>query len=511
MLTLLSPAALWSLAALAIPLTLHLWRQPPRTVRLPSLRFLQTQVGRKLQNLRWRERLLLLVRLGLLAALALLLARPQWAHSPPRTPQRWILLDPTAASDGPSLARLRTLQADGYATHLLAPGLPVVSQVPTTADVTVAPDLWSLVREADAMLPAGSTLAVFSSTRLASLHGLRPALRAKLDWIKTLDLTGDAAQAWIAAVHPAPSPAQTPVVTVGVSDADRVRFNASPPVGWKLETRPDAARLLSPANDTTPWTKASSPVPLSVLILHDSTRTDDARYLAAAVRAAVQTTARPLDLHSADANTNPAILPATEWTFWLSAAAPPALISHRNTRLFEDAPHPDASAPDWIVPQPNTPGEPSLTPPVRLWRRGSPPGGAVLWTDAHGSPLLTFTHDISPHWNFASRFHPDWTDLPRTTVFSAWLQALLLGDPPLDARHDLRLADAQQAQPSLSTQEAAPGAVLPLPTSPVRDLHPLFWSLAAILFLLERFLSHSHRPAATPLKPTAQPEPVSAR
>ena len=36
MLTLLSPAALWSLAALAFPLALHLWKQPPRTIRLPS-------------------------------------------------------------------------------------------------------------------------------------------------------------------------------------------------------------------------------------------------------------------------------------------------------------------------------------------------------------------------------------------------------------------------------------------------------------------------------------------
>ena len=38
---LLSPASLWTLAALTLPLAIHLWRPPPRTVRLGSLRFLE--------------------------------------------------------------------------------------------------------------------------------------------------------------------------------------------------------------------------------------------------------------------------------------------------------------------------------------------------------------------------------------------------------------------------------------------------------------------------------------
>ena len=76
MLQFLSPAGLWALTALALPLAIHLWRPPPRTVRLGSLRFLDNLPHRRIRNLRWREYPLLAARLALLAALALLLALP---------------------------------------------------------------------------------------------------------------------------------------------------------------------------------------------------------------------------------------------------------------------------------------------------------------------------------------------------------------------------------------------------------------------------------------------------
>ena len=109
MLQLLSPAGLWALASLALPLAIHLWRPPPQTVRLGSLRFLDNLPHRRLRNLRWRERALLAVRLALLTALALLLAGPHWRQRVFAGPQSWVLLDPTATLSGDSAARLRQL------------------------------------------------------------------------------------------------------------------------------------------------------------------------------------------------------------------------------------------------------------------------------------------------------------------------------------------------------------------------------------------------------------------
>ena len=510
MLTLLSPAALWSLAALALPLALHLWRQPPRTVRLPSLRFLQAHAGRRLHDLHWRERRLLLARLGLLALLAGLLARPWWQRLPPHGPQRWILLDPAAAPNASGLTRLRALQAAGYATHLLAPGLPTTAQLP--ADLRAAvPDLWSLLREADAALPAGSTLAIFSPGRAASLRGNRPGLRSKVEWINTPDLAGDLPHIWISSLRPAGTPGQPPAVTFGVSDALATRFLASPPVGWKQETRPDAARLLAPNGNLTPWTPVPKTTPLSVLILHDAARSEDARYLAAALRAATQTGGRTLDLRSAPATDEAATLPAANWTFWLAAATPSAQIEQRHTVLFQDAPQADLMSPDWIVPQPGTPGAAVLQPSVRLWGRGVPPAGHTVWTDAHGSPLLAFTERTQGvRWSFANRFHPDWSDLPRTTAFPAWLQSLLLDAPPSHDSDDGRLADATQAQPSNAVPTSSL-SVLPPANASSQDLHWLVWTLAAFFFCLERFLSQRRPRAPARMPAISPPEPVAVR
>ena len=510
MLTLLSPVALWSLAALALPLALHLWRQPPRTVRLPSLRFLQTQVGRRWHDLRWRERLLLLTRLGLLGALAFLLAGPRWTVPPSHVPARWILLDPNAAPAGPSLARLHALQAEGYSTHLLGPGFPIAQRsIPLSSNPS--PDLWSLLREADASLPQGSTLAIFSPARLTSMRGIRPALQSTVEWVKTPDVTGDTSQSWIASLRPGASLTSTPAILIGTSEAASVHFADSPPAGWKLDTRPDRVRLLSPTNETTPWTTLKTPASFSVLILHDDARNEDADYLAAAIHAAANVITAPLDLRSEDTNADLANLPVTDWTFWLSGHTLPASISNRRTRLFQDAPHPDTFSIDWIVPQSDTLGAANLLAPVRLWRRGLPTPGSTLWTDAHGLPLLTFTNGASgPRWHFASRFHPAWTDLPRTTAFPAWLQSLLFGDVRPDARHDLRLADPDQARPSLSSHPS-PAVNLPPPTLPGRDLHWLVWVVAVLLFCLERFLSQTRTSTSVTRTPSTSPEPVPAR
>ena len=510
MFTLLSPAALWSLAALALPLLLHLWRRSPRTIRLPSLRFLQAQTGRRLPDLRWRELPLLLVRLALLATLACLLALPRWQHSPPNGPQRWILLDPLAGSIEVSNRRLLALKAAGYEPHLLERGLPVLTWPRLKNPDALPPDLWSLLREADASIPAGSTLAIVTPARLFSLQGIRPTLHSKVEWIDTPDLAGTTPHVWLASVMPAISSTSKPLVTIGNSDASNLRFTDTPPDGWKLETRPDAARLLGANGISTAWKSVADFSSPSVLILHDPARSEDARYLAAAVRTAVQSGGRALDFHTISTDADFVAAPAADWTFWLSSKSLPASVENRRTRLFTEAPAPDAFIQSVIIPQPGTPGSAAFTTPVRLWRRGIPADGVPLWTDASGEPLLTFTESANgPRWHFAGRFHPDWTDLPRTSAFPAWLQCLLFGDLQSPTQHDFRLADITQAQPSASAEtDLLP--TLPPPSVDARDLHWPLWGLAALFFFLERLLSHRRSPVYVQAPP-ARPEPVPAR
>ena len=433
----LSPAAFWTLAALALPLTIHLWRRPPRTVSWGSLRFLQSR-PRRLQNLRWREYALLFTRLGLLTALALGLTHPFWRRPPFARPQRWVLLDPSAAPVGRSLARVRALQAAGNETHVLASGFPRVGSLSGEASAP-APDLWSLLREADAGLPAGSSLAVFTTGRLASLRGIRPALaNARTEWIDVPPISS------AAVVEALPSP------------------------------------------------------PLTVLILHDPERTEDARYVAAAWRAIAQVDKRSVTV-AVDLTTRPVFTAHADWIFWLGNQPIPASVAARAANVLDDAAAPAGDIPPgWIV---------STLPPVRLWQRGLPDAGSVYWTDGFGQPLLTCTHDAhTTRWHFASRFDPAWNDLPLGAALPAALRALV-ADPSPVRRDDGRRVDPSQPLPS--DTRAAASAKVALPGAEV-DLRPALWLGAAVLFCLERLLSHRRAPRPMPTT-AAPPSPVLSR
>lgn len=195
MLALANPMALIALAALVVPLVLHLIRRPVPTVRLGSLKFL-TESQRRLRSVRWRDLLLLLLRCGLLTILALLVAGPRWVPSGDE-PVRWVVLLPGVELGPEGLRRIAELEEAGHDIHYLAAGFP--SEEPTPAEAGL--DAWSLMREGDFRLPAGSAWVVVGPAQADYFRGDRPVLRR-------LRVTWETAEA---ASQPAPvAPAQLP-------------------------------------------------------------------------------------------------------------------------------------------------------------------------------------------------------------------------------------------------------------------------------------------------------------
>ncbi len=433
MFSLLHPAALWTLAALALPLAIHLRRPPPRTVRLGSLRALENIPRRPWRHPRWRELLLLWTRLGLLAVLTLWLAGLRWIAAPPTGPRRWALLDPTAVLTNAARTRWQGLRDEGYEGRLLAPDFPgVPGERSATADAP-APDLWSLLREADAELPAGSTLAVFSPGRLAALRGVRPALaHCRVEWVRTDDA-------------PAPLPSESP---------------------------------------------AATPRAVSVLILHDTPHTVDARYVEAAVRAAADSLGRPINVQVRAITPDAENAAATDWTFWLSAGPIPGGLAGRAPQIVRYAGGEAVAADGFIV----APGDEAAD-SVKLHQRTAAalsPASTTLWTDGQGNPLLTYTHPpaAGETWELFTRFDPVWNDLPRTGKLAAWVRTQLFSEAA--STPDRRLADPTQGLPADATGAAIP-ALAPV-DQPTFDLHWALWTVAALLFAAERTLSLRRQP-----------------
>ncbi|GAB2489586.1 BatA domain-containing protein [Arenimonas alkanexedens] len=167
---LLAPAGLWALAALALPLLVHLARrEEQKPTMFAALRWLATRLKPR-QRLRFEEWLLLALRLLLVLGLALLLAQPVLHGSVDRRP--WLVVMPGAdASQAPALP-------EDAQRRWLAPGFPPLeTERPTQAGATA-----SLLRQLDADLPAGTPVTVLATAAFDGADGALPRLSRQVDW-----------------------------------------------------------------------------------------------------------------------------------------------------------------------------------------------------------------------------------------------------------------------------------------------------------------------------------------
>ena len=169
---LLLPIGLVALAALAIPLLIHLARRSEqRPTDFAALRWLRHKPKPR-HRIRFDEWLLLALRLLLLAVLALLLARPALFGAHSDTP--WAVVVPGVDAKA-AAAQAGSQEVEG---RWLAPGFPALDRPAPTSQQPVA----SLLRELDATLPAEIALTVYAPRRLTGADGSRLQLSRPLQW-----------------------------------------------------------------------------------------------------------------------------------------------------------------------------------------------------------------------------------------------------------------------------------------------------------------------------------------
>lgn len=168
---LLLPAALAALGALLLPLLIHLARRSQRQPTVfAALRWLRSE-ARPQRRIRLEEILLLVLRLILIALLALWLARPVLTGE--EAASRVLAVVP-GADAGQALSLAEGMDS----AHWLAPGFPDLEQPAPGGLAPVA----SLLRELDARLPGGATLTVAVPARLEGMDAQRPVLSRAVEW-----------------------------------------------------------------------------------------------------------------------------------------------------------------------------------------------------------------------------------------------------------------------------------------------------------------------------------------
>jgi hypothetical protein len=238
-LDLLFPLGLAALAAWGLPLLIHLVRrEEQQPTDFAALRWLSARLKPR-AKIRFEDLLLLALRLALVAAMALLLAKPVLYGGAGDAP--WLLVvpgaDPAAAPNLPDSAQRRWL----------APGFPALDTPRPDATVPVS----SLLRQLDAELPAATPVTVLVPAVFAGADGERPRLKRALDW---RIVAGEAA--------PAAAASRPPRALAVRSIPERepaLRFLRAAAAAWpRLDAR-DAPDTTDASSATTAATAAASP------------------------------------------------------------------------------------------------------------------------------------------------------------------------------------------------------------------------------------------------------------
>lgn len=438
MLRFLSPIWLAGLAALAVPLLLHLWnRRPTAVVRIGSLRGLAGPPGPRALGRRLEDVPLLLLRMSVLAAVVVGLAglalRPREFGA---GAVRALLVDPALLED--SLAVFSDPVVDsarraGDPIHLLAVGFPQLGEAVPAADPA---GVWALLRQFDEGLPTGSRVTVLTLLTAGRLGPARPDLRSRFEFRRLGETAARRDEAWAGVARRPETLADRPVDTTAIELY----------VGQGFEHE---GELVAAA-----WS--------------------------AAIEAHAGVPPRVLFREPNDAG----IQPVANTIVWLADQSVP-------TPLLDWAAD-GASLIEISRGQPQPVADPGITVIATsgaaaglfresVWLRSGVPAGTPVLADGSGSPLLTVTsHGAGQHYRLATRFNDDWStlglgsDLPELALMT--LRGPVTG---------IEAAPVSPSQAATRLREAGT-------TGPAawRALTPWGILLAALLLVAERLVSH---------------------
>lgn len=512
MIQLLSPLALFALLSLAIPIAIHfLNRKEGKRIKIGSLKFLESSQTNRFKSIKLNEVLLLLLRAGMLSILAFLLARPLLNNFTANTFTQisgWLLIDPilvSATANAKTTALIDSLVESGYEMHLLAKGLPEISDLQTSEQHEPAMNYWSLLREADSRLAPGLPMHVFAPKRMGTIKGERPSLSRKIIWH---DLETATEKHWVEYARDIGN--DSLLVAIGFSRGTSTFYRRNVfkkpgqvsvltttgklTVEYHLATISGSAILKIFEGKGQAKEVAILPPShaLNVAIIHDEERHADALYVSAAVEAAAQFHSLPVNIAKKSSQENGSDLEDCDILFWLSKLPVPAFFQKKTQRPVTIIA--DADTKKFVTAESSFFIETDYDDsPVMLYRRAEfEQRGHAIWKNGTGQPVLDLAKQAGvSFYFFHSRFHPMWTDLVLHPVFPEWISSVIqthaariLQSKSWDGKNDLRILSAKQILPRQSAaKNRDTHAVSRL------DLHLPLWLIAAIFFAVERLFA----------------------
>ena len=440
-----TPSYLFALSSLLLPLAIHLLnRGAGKRIKVGSLDFLEVSQSQRFKSIKLNQIPLLLVRSAILLLLSLFLAQPvlidQQSDAGQKIPGR-VFFTPGFNAESLAAEDRKTLDSlidAGHALHRLSADFPeiVFDQPGDLLPPLPSTDYWSLLREIDAMLPSDIQLDIFTSRTFNTFAGRRPTLRRSVQWYTELPT---ARQRFLVSART--MSADSFAVTSGTRDGDAITFSRShhsiKDTVWSFPSSSDSFRLqhaVTPvANPALRYKNHGAtriipirpaPAALTLCIVADTSRYEDARYVSTAAKAAASFFQLPLKVIQLTPDAEPALHQKHEMVFWLSGEQwhPSILTDGSQLKiLIEDGVGEKYAqgVDQFLIPEQNK--------KIMVHRRSANQvTGTPLWHNAEAATLLSIqTAGQVQHFQFGSRFHPMWSDLVLSDSFPHWIGNML--------------------------------------------------------------------------------------
>ncbi|TXI68797.1 MAG: hypothetical protein E6Q41_03615 [Cyclobacteriaceae bacterium] len=165
---------LWGLAALALPIAIHLLsRKEGRVIPVGSLRHLHETTSQQFRGIKLNELLLLAVRLILILLFVLLLAGLFWKNS---DRQLWVVVDRDLLQNTRAMAMADSLTNKNFEWRWLEPGFPKKDK----SEISASKNNWQLIEQLHAQHLQHAI--VLTSGLLTEFTGEYQPLGPHIDW-----------------------------------------------------------------------------------------------------------------------------------------------------------------------------------------------------------------------------------------------------------------------------------------------------------------------------------------
>ncbi|MGZ3754589.1 MAG: BatA domain-containing protein [Mucilaginibacter sp.] len=494
----LNPIWLFAIAAVAIPVAIHLWNiRPGKVLKVGSISLMDAASRKSSRSFNLLDLLLLLLRCLLLISLAIILAIPLWHKQLTSNKTKgWVLMPKynLQVSYQHFKTSIDSLTKAGYEFHYFETGFPktdlnqvLLNPKDSLSNVNNQPvNYWNLSKQLDTTVSSTLPVYIFTPNRASYFAGAKPQVALNLHWNTYIPADSTATQlqeAWFTNTN-------TVRITQGTGKPAGVSYAYTTIRSDDQLNSPYHVDVTNGKATVSLRTGDQKPVDIDTTTLRIAIYTDtfpaDAGYLEAALQAVNQFTQHKAAVkvyHDMGA------IPANQdWIFWLSDKPVSNRLAIQSKQLFIYEHGKIENTNSWITEGGFSVASTAV--PIGSFKivQNSDPGVETIWRDGYGNAVLsmqmTADHKI---YHFYSRFNPTWNDLVWSDEFPAWIYKLMVGNNATENILTDKLAlDQQQLTPANFGHEHAVIAK----RAGLLNLSNYCWLALALLFIAERWLAN---------------------